>query len=173
MSLNIFQSHHGTPHSKSSQGTQKTGQSARVSHRVLQGPAPMLPGLTSYCFSSPFTPATEASLLIRHAAQIVRNLHSSTPSLLNTLPLLAKPLISFKFSLKHHLVIKAHSNLPISFPPVLVKTHHIQILSIFYLLVMFLDYCLLLEYEPHKERNCILVLVTNMSEALKTMASTQ
>lgn len=88
MSLNICQSHHGMPHSKSSQGTQKTGPSASVSHRVLQGLAPMLSGLTSYCFSSPFTPATVASLLfaehIRHAAQIVCNLHSSTPSLLNT-----------------------------------------------------------------------------------------
>lgn len=101
MSLNTCQSHHGTPHSNSSQGAQKAGQSARISHRALQGPALMLPGITSYCFAPPFTPATEASLLlvehIRHAAQIVCNLHSSTPSLLNTLPLLAKPLTSLSF----------------------------------------------------------------------------
>lgn len=126
-----------------------------------------------YCFSLPFTPATVVSLLFvehtRHAPQIAHNFHWS-PSLLSTLPLLAKSFTSFTFSPKHHLVMKPSlttqstmvTPLPTAALPVypspthsiLFKTYHIQTYSLLYLFVMFLDYCLslLLECEPHKER---------------------
>lgn len=92
--------------------TQGLSENKSESHGLPQGPimsGPVLSDLTSYCFSSPFTPDTSASLLfeehIRHA-QVERNLHPLTPSLLNTLPLFAKSLTSLKFPLNHHLVIK-------------------------------------------------------------------
>lgn len=97
------------PRHKSSKGSLKT---SRSPYGLVQSPersSLMLSDLLSDCSSSLFTLATLTSLLYiehtRHAPQILHDLHSLSPSLLNTL-LLAKFLTSFKFSLTHHFVMK-------------------------------------------------------------------